>query len=181
MAPRSGSTVFDVSSTAAGPGPTSCWQHTNASIDSQPSPPDRPRTARGPAGPRPRHAHNQAHPRHDARMAFAKPTPLPGMRPQPPPTRPLFPIRSHCRVERWRGGMFCDRQVRGLTHAAFLLPLAAPWVTMLRFQRPPPRTVRAVLPHTAHRRHSPPAFGFSLQGRCGLGATTIPSRLIRPS
>jgi hypothetical protein len=27
------------------------------------------------------------------------------------------------------------------------------------FLPPPPRTVRAVLPHTAHRRSSPPAFG----------------------
>ncbi len=34
-----------------------------------------------------------------------------------------------------------------------------------RFQRPPPRTGRAVLPHPAHRRRSPPAFGFPRQSR----------------
>ncbi len=35
---------------------------------------------------------------------------------------------------------------------------------VLRFQPPPHRTVHAVLPHTAHRRRSPPASGFSRQG-----------------
>src|SRR6266498_6100067 len=48
------------------------------------------------------------------------------------------------------------------------------------FLPPPPRTVRAVLPHTAHRRPSPPAFGFPVQGLNGLGATTVPLRLISP-
>ena len=51
----------------------------------------------------------------------------------------------------------------------------------LRFQPPPPRTVHAVLPHTAHRRRSPPAFGFTRQSRKGLGATTIPDKVISPS
>ena len=51
----------------------------------------------------------------------------------------------------------------------------------LRFQPPPPRTVHAVLPHTAHRRRSPAAFGFPRQSRKGLGATTIPDKVIRPS
>jgi hypothetical protein len=53
-------------------------------------------------------------------------------------------------------------------------------VRAFRFQPPPPRSVRAVLPHTAHRRRSPPAFGFSRQSRKGLGATTFPERLTRP-
>src|SRR6266487_1658291 len=48
------------------------------------------------------------------------------------------------------------------------------------FLPPPPRTVRAVLPHTAHRRPSPSAFGFPVQGLNGLGATTVPLRLISP-
>jgi hypothetical protein len=33
---------------------------------------------------------------------------------------------------------------------------------------------------TAHRRRSPPAFGFPRQGFPALGATTIPYKLIRP-
>ena len=41
-------------------------------------------------------------------------------------------------------------------------------------------SVHAVLPHTAHRRRSPPAFGFPRQSRKGLGATTFPERLTRP-
>ncbi len=57
-----------------------------------------------------------------------------------------------CRVGGWRGGI----------------------VRMLRFQPPPHRTVRAVLPHTAHRRRSPPAFGLPRQSLKGLGATTFP-------
>src|SRR6059058_2770180 len=52
---------------------------------------------------------------------------------------------------------------------------------LLRFQPPPPRTVHEVLPHTAHRRRSPPAFGLSRQGFPALGATVIPYRLIRPN
>jgi len=36
-------------------------------------------------------------------------------------------------------------------------------------------------PHTAHRRRSPPAFGFPRQGFPALGATTIPYTLIRPN
>src|SRR5258706_10824423 len=49
------------------------------------------------------------------------------------------------------------------------------------FPAPAHRTVHAVLPHTAHRRRSPPAFGFSRQGLPALGETTIPYRLIRPN
>ena len=52
---------------------------------------------------------------------------------------------------------------------------------VLRFQPPPHRTVRAVLPHTAHRRRSPPAFGLARQSRKGLGSTTIPDKVISPS
>src|SRR4051794_3236366 len=49
------------------------------------------------------------------------------------------------------------------------------------FPAPARKTVRAVLPHTAYRRRSPPAFGVTRQTRKGLGAATVPSRLIRPS
>src|SRR3954463_14273452 len=49
------------------------------------------------------------------------------------------------------------------------------------FPAPARQTVRAVLPHTAYRRRSPPAFGVTRQARKGLGAATVPSRLIRPS
>jgi hypothetical protein len=42
------------------------------------------------------------------------------------------------------------------------------------FLPPPPRTVQAVLPHTAHRRLSPPAFGLTRQGLLALGETTVP-------
>jgi uncharacterized protein YjbI with pentapeptide repeats len=38
---------------------------------------------------------------------------------------------------------------------------------VLRFQPPPHRTVRAVLPHTAHRRRSPAAFGLTRQSLKG--------------
>ena len=48
------------------------------------------------------------------------------------------------------------------------------------FLPPPRRSVHAVLPHTAHRRRSPPAFGLARQSRKGLGVTTVPSRLINP-
>ena len=43
----------------------------------------------------------------------------------------------------------------------------------LRFQRPPPRTVPAVLPRAAHRRRSPPAFGLPRRfagSRCSAGS-----------
>src|SRR3954454_18856932 len=49
------------------------------------------------------------------------------------------------------------------------------------FPAPARQTVRAVLPHTAYRRRSPPAFGVTRQARKGLGAATVPSRLIRAS
>lgn len=50
----------------------------------------------------------------------------------------------------------------------------------LRFQPPPPRSGHAVLPHPAHRRCSPAAFGFPRQSRKGLGATTFPARPTSP-
>src|SRR5215212_7891568 len=52
------------------------------------------------------------------------------------------------------------------------------------FLPPPHRSVHAVLPHTAHRRPSPPAFGvarLTRLSRKGLGVTTSLSRLISPS
>src|SRR5438128_10040583 len=49
---------------------------------------------------------------------------------------------------------------------------ARPEPTGARFLPPPPRTVHAVLPHTAHRRPSPPAFGFTRQGLRALGEAT---------
>ena len=42
----------------------------------------------------------------------------------------------------------------------FGLRLHSPWSGVFRFQRPPRRTVRAVLPHTAHRRCSPSSIRF---------------------
>ncbi len=48
------------------------------------------------------------------------------------------------------------------------------------FPAPARQSVHAVLPHTAYRRRSPPAFGFSRQSLKGLGATTIPDREISP-
>jgi hypothetical protein len=53
-------------------------------------------------------------------------------------------------------------------------------VNSVPFQLPPPQTVHAVLPHTAYRRRSPPAFGFSRQGLLALGAMTVPLRLYNP-
>src|SRR5690348_2142214 len=53
---------------------------------------------------------------------------------------------------------------------------AVTMVRSLRFQPPPLRTVHAVLPHTAHRRRSPLAFGLARQSRKGLGSTTIPDK-----
>src|SRR5437899_1039645 len=48
------------------------------------------------------------------------------------------------------------------------------------FLPPPRRTVHAVLPHTAHRRPLPAAFGLARQSRKGLGVTTSRSRLTSP-
>jgi hypothetical protein len=42
------------------------------------------------------------------------------------------------------------------------------------FPAPARQSVHAVLPHTAYRRRSPPAFSFSHQGLPALGETTIP-------
>ena len=46
-----------------------------------------------------------------------------------------------------------------------------PLVRQARLQLPPRQTVHAVLPHTAYRRRSPPAFGFSRQGLFALVLT----------
>src|SRR6266566_4351464 len=61
------------------------------------------------------------------------------------------------------------------------VPPQCSWSGLLRFQPPPPRTVHAVLSHTAHRRRSPPAFGLARQSRKGLGSTTIPDKVTSPS
>lgn len=100
---------------------------------------------------------------------------------------PFLSFAQMCvsRVGRWRGG-WCKwggpRPGRwgGVSQHTGLGTAGAP-SSLLRFQRPPLRTGRAVLPHPAHRRRSPPAFGFPRQGRFGRGATTSPDRLVRPS
>src|SRR5262245_51954634 len=88
-----------------------------------------------------------------------------------------------CRVGSWRGFL-----VLAVGLQAFIprvspvgCPTCFPWPGRFRFQLPPPRTVHAVLPHTAHRRRSPPAFGLSRQGLPALGSTTSPESLIRPN
>jgi hypothetical protein len=55
-----------------------------------------------------------------------------------------------------------------------------PLVRQAPLQLPPPQTVHAVLPHTAYRRRSPPAFGRSRQGLLALGAIAAPFRLSNP-
>lgn len=57
----------------------------------------------------------------------------------------------------------------------------APCPICVPFPAPARQTVHAVLPHTAYRRRSPPAFGATRQDRKGLGATTVLSRRISPS
>ena len=86
-----------------------------------------------------------------------------------------------CRVGDWRGGSL----VLGpgaFVAAGFPVGCATPvsLACLLRLQSPPPRTVHAVFPHTAHRRRSPPAFGFPRQSRKGLGSTTIPDKVTSP-
>jgi hypothetical protein len=49
------------------------------------------------------------------------------------------------------------------------------------FPTPARRTGHAVLPHPAHRRRSPLAFGLSRQGLPALGETTIPYKSTRPN
>jgi hypothetical protein len=49
------------------------------------------------------------------------------------------------------------------------------------FPTPARQSVHAVLPHTAYRRRSPPAFGLSRQSRKGLGAATVPVSPTSPS
>src|SRR5215216_2129954 len=98
-------------------------------------------------------------------------------------------------VPRVRGSFFCARcpgcplggavflsntpsRVVGSAGGAWAVRLCEPdWPGFLP---PPPRTVHAVLPHTAHRRPSPPAFGLTRQGLLALGETTVPLRLISP-
>jgi hypothetical protein len=71
-----------------------------------------------------------------------------------------------------------DRECRGSAGGAWTVRLSEPdWSGFLP---PPPRSVHAVLPHTAHQRPSPPAFGFSRPGLLALGQTTVPLRVIGP-
>jgi hypothetical protein len=57
-----------------------------------------------------------------------------------------------------------------------LVSVVRQWVLQL----PPRQTVHAVLPHTAYRRRSPWAFGFSRQGLLGPGVMTVPLGLHNP-
>jgi len=84
------------------------------------------------------------------------------------------------RVGGWRGGA-CSALGRGPYSGCFHPDDFGfrPW-SCAPFPAAPRRTVHAVLPHTAHRRRSPPAFGVTRQARKGLGAATVPSRPIRP-
>ena len=75
-------------------------------------------------------------------------------------------------------GGFPQGLIVGSTGGAWAVRLCEPdWPGLLP---PPHRTVRAVFPHTAHRRSSPLAFGYPRHARCGRGATMIPLRSIRP-
>jgi hypothetical protein len=61
-----------------------------------------------------------------------------------------------------------DRECRGSAGGAWTVRLSEPdWSGFLP---PPPRSVHAVLPHTAHQRPSPPAFGFFPPGLVGPGS-----------
>jgi hypothetical protein len=82
-------------------------------------------------------------------------------------------------VGRWRGAVPAGR-CGVSSRSGFSRTLSAPWAGRVRFQRPPVepcvRFSRTRLTDVLHR----VAFGFSRQGRFGLGATTHPLRLTRP-
>jgi hypothetical protein len=60
-------------------------------------------------------------------------------------------------------------------------PTAVALAGGVSFPAPARQTVHAVLPHTAYRRRSPPAFDLSRQGVVpALGVTTVPDRLTSP-
>src|SRR4051794_15339089 len=66
-------------------------------------------------------------------------------------------------------GAVGDRTVsRGVVLLRARGPISAP------FPAPARQPVHAVLPHTAYRRRSPPAFGTTRQARNVLGTTTVP-------
>ena len=97
-------------------------------------------------------------------------------------SRVLAERSAGCKHERRRFGSIAVAAIRagGSAGGAWLRGVAD-WPGFLP---PPHRTVHAVLPHTAHRRPSPPAFGrprLTRQSRKGLGVTTSWSRLISPS
>jgi putative transposase len=74
-----------------------------------------------------------------------------------------------------RLGAAGDRRVSpGVLHLRGPGPIVGP------FPAPARQTVHVVLPHTAYRRRSPPAFGFPRQGLVAPGAITIPLRLTNP-
>jgi hypothetical protein len=71
--------------------------------------------------------------------------------------------------------MITDGRAQGLmppVSRSVVRPLV-PLVRQAPLQLPPRQTVHAVLPHTACRRRSPPAFGFSRQDLLALGAITV--------
>jgi hypothetical protein len=76
-----------------------------------------------------------------------------------------------CRVGNWRGGagLAVAREPSVFLRFQRGCPTPVAVARSLRFQLPPLRTMHAVLPHTAHRRRSPPAFGVPRQSRKGLG------------
>jgi hypothetical protein len=83
------------------------------------------------------------------------------------------------RLARWRGlAVGHEATVTGRFPGGsfFFMPL----VSARPFPAPARQSVHAVLPHTAYRRCSPPAFGRSRQSLKGLGATTVPDREISP-
>src|SRR4051812_3314106 len=74
-----------------------------------------------------------------------------------------------------RGAMYVPRFPAGVVLLRVRGRFSAP------FPAPARQSVHAVLPHTAYRRRSPAAFGFSCQGFPALGETTIPYRPISPN
>jgi hypothetical protein len=75
----------------------------------------------------------------------------------------------------------CRSQSRcGLTVSRGVVLLRGRGLIVAPFPAPARQSVHAVLPHTAYRRRSPPAFGFSRQSLKGLGATTVPDSEISP-
>src|SRR5918998_844825 len=83
-------------------------------------------------------------------------------------------------LARWRlsGGRSRSREYRTVSRGVVLL--RGRGLIVAPFPAPARQSVHAVLPHTAYRRRSPPAFGFPRQSLKGLGATTVPDSEISP-